>query len=331
MPDERELTKEALWGLYLVQSFFDALLKGQVWSFIESDEVRRFLHQAKRGSFGEKVPDGGTPGSEIPGTGTQDPLDVLGGLFGGVGSSLGEVDHPDRAAKDRKPDGTSVLPDGTRQTIHTDAETGDRVTIRTYADGSISTWTAHRDGSADGFRWWPDNTSGMFHVDHTPNGSTEFAAGLHQDGTVVDVHHGDTAGEWVTRWGHWDAGTAYLDRREVWQSPGEDGREASSDRNPLASLEAVGPLSLAQMTNALRHPSKDLNLDPNTGKSGLQLTDADRERFGRIVPSADVLDPNSGVDPLTGLNLDPNQVHTRTEDDDRVDLNTGLKPQPGGR
>jgi hypothetical protein len=335
VPDERELTKEAIWGLYLVQGFFGALLKGRGWSFIESDEVRRFLHQAKRGSFGEKIPDGGTPGSEIPGTGTQDPLDVLAGLFSGIGSSLGEVDRPGRAGKDRKPDGPSVLPDGTHQTIHTDAETGDRVTIRRYADGSISTWTAHRDGSADGFRWFPDNHTAMFHVDHTPNGSTEFGAGFHESGTGVETHPGGNAREVVTNSFHWHNGTVHQDGPpRVWRrenSPGEDGREANSDRNPLANLETIGPHSLAQMTEALRHPAKDVDLDPNTGRKGPQFTDADKERLGRIVPNADLLDPNSGVNPLAALNLDPSRMHTRSEDDDRVDPNTGLKPQPGGK
>jgi hypothetical protein len=85
------------------------------------------------------------------------------------------------------------------------------------------------------------------------------------------------------------------------------------------------------MSNALHHPDSDTEQhDPNTGEGGRPLTDAERERLGRIVPAAELLDPNSGIDPLTGLHLDPNQMRTRSEDDDRVDPNTGEQPLPGG-
>ena len=334
MPDKSPLSKSQIWGLSMLQRFFDAVRKERLREMLESDELRRFLDQARRGTFGDEVPDV-TPGSKIPGTGAQDPLDVLDGLFHGVGARLGEIDRSggvDPAAME--PDGVTIGPNGTRQTIHTNPDTGDRVTIRTHTNGEIDVWTAHRDGSADGFTWKPDGSTGTVHVDHTPGGSPDFGAGIDQDSVEVDMYRGANGRDVVTVTVTTRDGHKEITGRSVWRpgsAPGEGDGEANTGRNPLGGLEVVGPLSLGRMTDALRSAdSRSEMLDPNTGKGGLKLTDADKERLGRIVPRAEALDPNSGVDPLSLFNLDPTRFRTRTEDDDRVDPNTGRKPMPGG-
>ena len=79
-PPEMDLSQHQIWGLRLIQSFFDAQRKGRLPDFIESDELRKFLHRAMEGSFGTKVPDG-SPGSKIPQAGGRSPIDVLHDLF----------------------------------------------------------------------------------------------------------------------------------------------------------------------------------------------------------------------------------------------------------
>jgi hypothetical protein len=330
----KELTKHERENLRLIQHFFDALRQGQIWSFIESEEVQRFLDDAKRGAFGGNIADG-TPGSKFPSTGGQDPLDVLDGLFRGPAFGLGRIDHGGRSDPAQAPEGVEILPNGIRQTIHTDAETGDRTTIWTYSNGSIRAWTFHSDGSADGFLLRPDGSAATAHTDQTPGHSNDMPHVMSGNGTEVDIYPGGNAREVVIFTFHWVNGVRDEGVRTVWRgghhSPAEDGHGANTDRNPLHNLDVIGPRSLWEMTNLLRHPAADTEQhDPNTGEGGRPLTADEQERLGRVVPAAELLDPNSGIDPLTGLHLDPSHMRTRTEDDDRIDPNTGEQPLPIG-
>jgi hypothetical protein len=333
MPKDTALTKLQILDLHLLAGFFTAARKGQIWRFVESEDVRAFIRDAERGRFGTRVPDG-SPGSKFPGTGVQNPLDVLDGLFRGPAFGLGRIDHGGRSDPAAAPEGVEILPDGTRQTIHTNPDNGDRVTVRTETNGVIRVWVAHSDGSADGFVLRPDGAGGTVHVDQTPGHSSDFGAGYGDNSVEVDIYAGANSREVVTITTHTRNGARESQTRSVWhrdQSPGEDGRDANSARNPLDGLDVVGPQSLWQMTNALRNPGRDAGkLDPNSGKAGLKLTDEQQKQLGLTAPALKTLDPNSGIDPLTRLNLDPGQLHTRTEKDDRVDPNTGRKPVPGG-
>jgi hypothetical protein len=330
-----ELTKHERENLRLIQRFFDAARQGHIWSFIESEEVQRFLHDAKRGVFGGNTPDG-TPGSRFPGTGAQDPLDVLDGLFRGPAFGLGRIDHSGRSDPAQASEGVEILPNGIRQTVHTDRETGDHVTIWTRPNGSIQIWTSHRDGSADGLQISPDGHSSAVHVDQTPGHSNDHNAGMGPTGTYteVDSFPGGNAREVVTITYHVRNGNEGAPVRTVWHrgyAPAEDGRESNTARNPLHNLDVIGPRSLWAMGQALRHPGADTEQhDPNTGEGGRPLTADERERLGRIVPAAEFLDPNNGMDPVAGLHLDPSHIRTRSEDDDRIDPNTGEQPMPGG-
>jgi hypothetical protein len=88
---------------------------------------------------------------------------------------------------------------------------------------------------------------------------------------------------------------------------------------------------MQEVMEQMAHPGEDSGeLDQNTGKEVFRPSEEQQEQLGRTVPALDTLDPNSGIDPLTSLNLDPSKFRTRSEEDDRVDPNTGEKPMPGG-
>ena len=324
-PPEMDLSQHQIWGLRLIQSFFDAQRKGRLPDFIESDELRKFLHRAMEGSFGTKVPDG-SPGSKIPQAGGRSPIDVLHDLFRGLGFSLGKVDHPgggDPAADRDEHEGTEVLPSGKRITVHTDPATGDRTTVDARPDGSIRSDTVHRNGTRDSFELL---TNGTYRSEHSAGPGNY---------DRIEVRPGPAPGDCVIYEFHGRPGLAETGTRTVYPpgrqtSPGEDGGgDGNSGRNPLSGLEAVGPQSMGQMVNQMEHPGSDSEKDPNTGK-GPTLSDAEQEKLRRIAPGAEKVDPNSGQDPLSTLNLDPSKLHTRNEDDDRIDPNTGQKPVPGG-
>ena len=85
---------------------------------------------------------------------------------------------------------------------------------------------------------------------------------------------------------------------------------------------------MQQMLAGMQNPDKDPDLDPNTGGSGLKISEEEGARAGHVASASKVLDSNSGIDPLTQFNLDPNLMHTASETDDRSDPNTGRKPLP---
>jgi len=329
MTKDTQLTKYQIWGVHLLGGFFDALHRGQLPEFLQSDEIERLLQQVASGSFGSNIPDG-TPGSEFPTTGGKDPLDVLHGLFQGVASGLGRVDHSGQADPaseygDREYNRRDIQNVTTteQRTAFGSSVNRDEITIY-LKDGSTDTFTEDYDENGNSTRFERS------HMDHGSTSLTfERIEPESHDGSRVTTGTFDEHGEQhVNRVFHLDRGGRLL-RSE---SPGEDGGgDTNTDRNPLDNIEVVGPQSPQQMISAMQHPGKDSEeFDPNTGGSGFKLSEADQERLGRIAPGAEVLDPNSGVDPLSALNLDPNQIHTRSEDDDRVDPNTGLKPVPTG-
>jgi hypothetical protein len=305
MPKDAYLTKHQIWGVRLLAGFFGALRGNLLTEFLTSDELERFLREAAGGSFGGKVPDG-TPGSKFPGVGVSNPLDVLHDIFNSLGSGLGEIDRSGEA--------------------NPAAADGDRVTIGRSPDGTIQTDIVHRDGTRDSFVMFPD---GSYQSEHTEGPGhydrVHIVPGAHPGEVTIYEYHG--------RPGYPEVGTriVYPAGRQH-NSPGEDGSgDTNSDPNPLSGINILGPQSMQQMLNQMKHPGKNPDkLDPNSGAGGITFTEEDKERLGRIVPSAEVLDPNSGVDPLTQLAFDPNQMRTRSEKDDRVDPNTGLKPKPGG-
>jgi len=330
MPKDTELTKNQIWGVHLLQAFFDALRKDQLPDFLKSDDLERFLHEGEGGSFGGKVPDG-TPGSKFPSAGGEDALGVLHGLFHGIGSGMGRVDHPGQADPaggwlENVVFGADVVfsdEDVTDLNVHesrtANGDHEDSTTI-TLVRRDLSQWRFYERYDANGeSTYWECSITGA-------NG------GYGLDTVRPDSHGGIEYTESLRSGDYSYTSTRHFDSQGRRQSPGEDGGgEANTGRNPLGNLEAVGPQSMQDMLNAMQHPGKDSeSLDPNKGASGLKLTEADQERLGRTVPGAEVLDPNSGVDPLSVLDLDPSQMHTRSEKDDRVDPNTGLKPVPGG-
>ena len=335
MPKDSYLTKDQIRALGLLGGFSEAVRGNRLAAFLKSGDLERFLDGMRGGPFSGTVPADGTPGSKLPGVGVEDPLNILRGLFQGIGSDLGKIDRP--AGADPAAGQTTVNPNGDRVTTNTDSN-GDRVTVITRPDGTIGIWTAHRDGSADGIIWRPDGTVGLIHVDHAPNGDARFgagSAGVGSSSTEVNMYAGANTREVVIlTFHHRDGVRDDNPTRTVWrrgQSPGEEGGgDTNSGRNPLDGIETVGPQSMQQMIAGLKNPGRNPDkLDPNTGVSGITLTKEDKERLGRTVPAAEVVDANSGIDPLNQLNLDPSQLHTRSEKDERVDPNTGLKPGPG--
>jgi len=302
LPPDFELDKYQVWAVHLIGGVFGALRGDRYREFLKAGELDRFIN-GPGGAFGDKVPDGG-PGSKLPGTGSQSPIDALRVLFGGLASGLGEVDRAHGV--DPAADGGDDI-----RVIHRH-DNGTMGAIIHYADGSSEMWGINDDGLYESI---------------VRNGDT-------LSDTVISA--GANPGECrVERWTSVAGGPTV---HEVWtygpkgdRSPGEGGDEANADRNPLSGIGILGPLSMQQMLSQMEHPGKDEDeLDQNTGKGAFQFTKEDEERLGRTAPALDTLDPNSGIDPLTALNLDPNQMHTRSEKDDRVDPNTGEKPMPGG-
>ncbi len=349
MPKEYEMTKIQLWGVQLLGGFFDALHRDQLTDFLKSEELQRFLHEAEGGSIEGKVPDG-TPGSKFPGLGSGNPLDVLHDLFGGLGagfgdgtpgsklpdvggggpldvlhdifsgpaSGLGKIDH--QAGGDPAATGsTNIEDDGHGHVITTHKDDQGNITrIDNDGHGNIQVHTDNRDGSSEEFE---------LHADGSSRGSQSYANGGGDWWSISSDGHGGShivGGDHHSR-NYGPDGRPY--------SPGEDGGgDTNSDRNPLSGIDIGAPQSMEQMLNQMKNPGKDPNdLDPNTGAGGITFTEQDKERLGRIVPGAEVLDPNSGIDPLSQLNIDPSQIHTRSEEDD-LDPNTGQdQPLPIGR
>lgn len=290
MPVDYELTEYQQWGVGMLLGFFGVLYNGQLTGFLNADDLASFVRQIREGGpFGGEIPEG-RPGSKFPGTGLTDPLDIARDLFRSLLSGLGETD------------GSGGVDPATRP----DSEPVGTFTI-SRADGSVSTFTREEDG-----RTWVktiDAKGNEISIMVTPD----------RDGTggptvVVETHSRD----------------GQETRKSFRYSPGVDGAgDGNSDLNPLSGINVVGPQSNEQAISALQHPGKDPNeLDPNSGIRGFSLSETEQERLGLIVPALDVLDLNSGMDPLSQLNLDPNQIHTRSEDDDRIDPNTGLTAFP---
>jgi hypothetical protein len=304
---ETEMTKYQIWRIQLLRGFFEALHKNQLQEFLKSDDITSFLRAAKTdGLFGGKIPDGDT-GSKFPGTGSKDPLDVLHGLFHGVGSNLGTIDHPGDVdpASDRD-DGNMTIEDKPDGTI---------ITTVTHPDGRVETWTTdERGGYQYSSRGGADDKEITTRITPDDNG---------KGFTVTEGYHLHD-GRSSSRSTHYELDGGH-------SSPGEDGGgDTNGVRNPLSGVETLGPQSMQQMLSAIQHPATDSGkIDPNSGKDDFKLTEADKEKLGLTAAGADVLDPNSGLDPLTQLNLDPNKMNTGSKNDDELDRkNTGLKPVP---
>ena len=221
-----------------------------------------------------------------------DPLDILADIFRSMGSGLGEIDRGAGVDPASRPD------DG---------------------QGPITTNVTHPDGSEESFT--TDGQGGYTYKSQNAEG-TVVTTIITQDkdggGFTVDESKYSRDGQSFRRTVHYVNG--------VPMSPGEDGSsDANSDRNPLSGMNVIGPQSMWTVLAGMQHPGKDpAEVDPNTGLSSFTLSESEQARLGLIVPAMEVLDPNSGMDPLSQLNLDPTQLHGRTEDDDRIDPNTGL-------
>jgi hypothetical protein len=311
MPQVSQSTTNQIRGLHLLRGFYDALEHDQLHEFLRTNELERFLHEIASGPFGGQIPDG-EPGSEFPGLGLSNPLDILHDLFNEAGGDLGIVDNPGSSdglsfnTGDDKP--TRVITHDAETGVATvtehNPETHTTTITQTFRDKHVETYTevggrepsVTRTNSADGSK-----------ITLTPDGH----GGMNEDRSDAHSH--------TVR--HVKASGMSDDERV----------DMNSGQNPLSGIAILGPQSMQQMINQMRHPDKDSDeLDPNSGSGGIELTEEDRERLGRIVPRLDVLDPNSGIDPLTQLNIDPNQIHARSEEDDRMDPNTGQEPTPFG-
>jgi hypothetical protein len=107
----------------------------------------------------------------------------------------------------------------------------------------------------------------------------------------------------------------------------DEGLDPNSGLGPLAHIHIGQPQSLQQMSGRIEHPDNGTEgLDPNVPDSGINFTEEDRERFGFFAPTVEVLDPNSGLDPLTQFNFDPSQMHGGSGDNEELDPNTGRTP-----
>jgi hypothetical protein len=300
MPDF-ELPKELVWDVHLINGVFGAVREDRYLEFLKAGELDRFLHNDS-GSFGKDIP-GGEPGSKFPSAGSQNPVDVLRGLFGGLASGLGEVDRAH-----------GVDPAGERgddiHIIH-HHESGTQGAVVHYADGRREMWGINDDG-----RYESIVRDGNTLTDTLMTPGSVPGQCLIEKWTFVN---GVLTSHELTKYG------PYGDH-----SPGEGGGDDNTDRNPLSGLGPIGPFSMQQVMEEMAHPEKGVGeLDQNTGKDVFRPSEEQQEQLGRTVPALDTLDPNSGLDPLTSLNLDPNKLHTRTEDEERLDPNTGEKPIPG--
>lgn len=365
MPKEYEMTEIQLWGVQLLGSFFDALRSDQLSEFLKSDDLASFLRETGAGPYFGKVPAGtprakfpdndstnmfdvpydvirgpggfgqipsGLTGSNFPGAGSnpldgqnpfgsQNPLEILHGIFQGLGFDLGKIDHSGGIDPAATPDGGTTP--ATTSTTHDDGH-GNVTDVTDDHQGNVAVHTQHSDGSAEDFSLSADGSSSGSKRD--VNGRIEyFMITMDRQGGGFTIERGyhDTDGSNERRSSHYGA-----DGQQ--HSPGEDGGgDTNTAPSPLSGVAIGGPQSAEQMLNQMQYPGQDPNeLDQNTGLGGLKLTEADKEGLGWFVPALEVLDPNSGIEPLAQLNIDPNQIHARSEDDDRIDPNTGLQPLP---
>lgn len=291
MPEDYQLTKYQRWGLGWLRGVFAGLQQGQLPGFVKGDELASILRQIREGGFFGGKIPDGEPGSEFTGTGSMDPLDLARYLFRSLLPGMGERDGSGGVDPATRPDDQHV---GT-------------LTTR-FADGSVETFTLEENG--------------RFSIKNIDAKGNVYTANV--------TPHSDGSSTVVVETRSWDG---HETRKTFTWSPGEDGSgDGNTGSNPLIGINVMGPQSNEQAISALQNPGKDSNeLDPNSGLSGFKLTEAQQERLGRTVPALDVLDPNSGKDPLSQLNLDPNQIQTRSEEDDRIDPNTGLGFPVGGR
>jgi hypothetical protein len=308
MPKDIQLTKYDIWGVNLVQSFFSSLVRGTLLSFLKSDELERFLHGTPGGSFGSKIPGGG-PGSKFPGTGAMSPLDTLHQMFGSIASGFGEVDNPGGFNTATQPvEDVGSIPSPSR--VQSITVRGEEMTVQS---------TGRQDIYSEG-RNSDTGQKVATHITYYDNGIKD----------RVDITSDGAGGTWWDMSRTQNGVTRTIHSHHEIDSPGEDGGgDTNSDRNPLGSIDIRGLQSVGQMLKGVEHPAKDgKELDPNF-KKGQYLKDIDKDRLGRVAPALKTLDPNSGIDPLTQLNIDPGTLHTRSKEDDRIDPNTGIKPVPG--
>lgn len=346
MKSTQQFTNNQIRGARLLCGFFYALQKDQLTEFLKSDEVQRFLQETAGGYIAGKVPDGTPEGSGVPGTSERNPLDILHDLFnnpwsgslgdgtpgseiGGIGGNplgtlqdifnnqwsggLGKIDHPGGADPagaygDANFDGPDVphFSFSDQRTANGDDEDSDMITL-VFRDGRREILLEEYDEHGTPVQFShvrmrsETDMSGTFErVTPASNGGYDVV-----QGTNDSQGHSTT-----TRILHFDRnGVQILD------SPGEDGAGANTDRDPLSSIEVVGPQSTQQTLAGMKYPGKDPNeLDPNSGDGGIKFTEEDKERLGRTAPALDVLDPNSGIDPLSQLNIDPDQINSKEEE-----------------
>lgn len=292
------------WGLNLLDRFYGAVDDGSLPDFLRSKDLNSYLHRFEAlGSIGS---DGSEPNLGKAGSDSTNPLDVLHDIFTAIGSSLGRIDRPDGENPAARPPGDNSGPTVIVVTTY-DPTTNTTMITRTFKGGGQEIYS---------------ETPG-------PHGRAELTSVNGDKIIITPDGHGGTIEERSTSQGH-----TFQHRNSDGKimSPGEDeGGDTNNGRNPLSGLEALGPQSLQQMTNALKHPGKDTDeLDPNAKANPANLSEADREHVN-IGSSAGeyVVDPNIGMDPLSQLNLDPNKMAgSRDDEENRIDPTTGLLTPP---